>query len=234
MAITTSRPTTNSANPAGASGREQPGRKPAGGVRAASGRRRQVPLVVVGVLLVVGCALGFADASLSLAAHEDVLVVAQPLAAGQVLTATDLRAVRVSTGTGLAVVPAGEEASVVGRPAAVPLVAGVLLSPGELGTGSAVASGSDVVAVALKAGLFPPDLAPGDRVQVVPVVTSASSTATASGSPVDAIVLGVEAAPASSNAATVFSLQVPKTDADGVASLAAAGEASLVQLGAGS
>ena len=47
-----------------------------------------MPLVVVGVLLVVGCALGFADASLSLASHEDVLVVAQPLAAGQVLTSS--------------------------------------------------------------------------------------------------------------------------------------------------
>jgi len=50
----------------------------------------------------------------------------------------------------------------------------------------------------------------------------------------EATVLALQAAPASSNAATVFSLQVAKTDADGVASLAAAGEASLVQLGAGS
>ena len=58
----------------------------------AAGRRRQVPLVVVGVLLVIGCALAFADASLHLGSREEVLVVAQPLAAGQVLTAGDLRA----------------------------------------------------------------------------------------------------------------------------------------------
>ena len=210
----------------GTRGGPSPARKP--------GRHRQTPLVVVGVLLVVGCALGFADASLSLASHEDVLAVAQPVAVGQVLTAGDLRPVRVSTGAGLAVVPAGEEASVVGRPVAVALVAGALLVPGEIGTGSPAASGADVVAVALKAGLFPPDLAPGNRVQVVPVVTSASSTPTASGSPVDATVLGVQAAAASSNADTVFSLQVASSEADGVASLAAAGEASLVQLGAGS
>ena len=193
-----------------------------------------MPLVVVGVLLVVGCALGFADASLSLASHEDVLVVAQPLAAGQVLSSSDLRAVRVSTGTGLDVVPVGSEASVVGRPAAVPLVAGALLTQGEVGAAPPTSAGADLVAVALKAGLFPPDLAPGDRVQVVPVVTSASSTATAPGSPVNATVLGVEAAPAASNTATVFSLQVAKTDADAVASIAAAGEVSLVQLGWGS
>ena len=63
-----------------------------------SGRHRQLPLVVVGVLLVVGCALAFTDASLHLGSREEVLVVAQPLAAGQVLTTGDLRAVRVSTG----------------------------------------------------------------------------------------------------------------------------------------
>ena len=230
MAIATSRPSTNGRPTAdGAKAGGTPARR-----RVGPGRRRQMPLVVVGVLLVVGCALGFADASLSLASHEDVLVVAQPLAAGQVLTSSDLRAVKVSTGTGLDVVPTGAEASVVGRPAAVPLVAGALLTRGEVGAGSPVNAGEDVVAVGLKAGLFPPGLAPGDRVQVVPVVTSSSSTATAQGSPVNATVLGVEPAPAASNAATVFSLQVSKTDADAVASLAAAGEVSLVQLGTGS
>ena len=230
MPIATPRPSINGRQTAdGAKGGRTPGRQPVG-----PGRRRQMPLVVVGVLLVVGCALGFADASLSLASHQDVLAVTQPVAVGQVLTTTDLQSVRVSTGAGLAVVPAAEEASVVGRPVAVALVAGALLVPGEIGTASPVASGADVVAVALKAGLFPPDLAPGDRVQVVPVVTSASSTPTVSGSPVDATVLGVQAAAASSNADTVFSLQVASSGADGVASLDAAGEASLVQLGAGS
>ena len=43
-----------------------------------SGRRRQLPLVVVGVLLVVGCALAFADASLHLGRRQAVLVVAEP------------------------------------------------------------------------------------------------------------------------------------------------------------
>ena len=230
MPIATPRPSINGRQTAdGAKGGRTPGRQPVG-----PGRRRQMPLVVVGVLLVVGCALGFADASLNLASHEAVLVVAQPLAAGQVLTTSDLRAVKVSTGTGLQVVPVGAEASLVGRPVAVPLVAGALLTQDEVGARSPVTAGADVVAVGLKAGLFPPDLAPGDRVQVVPVVTSSSSTAAASGSPVDATVLGVEPAPAASNAATVFSLQVASTDADGVASLAAAGEVSLVQLGAGS
>ena len=219
------------------------GQRAAEGARAAGGRgptsrrHRQLPLVVVGVLLVIGFALAFADASLHLGSREQVLVVAQPLAAGQVLTSGDLRAARVSTGSGLQVVPAAEESSVVGRRVAVPLVAGAVLTSSEVGAASPVGSGSDVVAVGLKVGGYPPDLAPGDRVQVVPV-TSASSGSGAgsvtSGSPVAATVLAVDVAPAGSGSPTVFSLQVSSGDADEVAALAAAGQASLVEVGSGS
>jgi hypothetical protein len=215
------------------------GRQASNGARPATarprpaGRRRQVPLVVVGVLLVVGCALAFTDASLHLGSREEVLVVSQPLA-GQVLTPGDLRAAKVSTGTGVSVVPVAEESTVVGRNVAVPLVAGALLTADEVGSASPVGSGSDVVALALKAGSFPPDLSPGDRVQVVPVSSPSggADTSSSAGSPLAATVLAVEPAPADSDSGTVFSLQVPRSDADEVASLAAAGEASLVQVGA--
>ena len=126
--------------------------RPAGARGRPAARRRQLPLVVVGVLLVIGGALAFADASLHLGSREEVLVVSEPLAAGQVITSSDLETVRVSTGTGLQVVLAGDEASVVGSPVAVPLVAGSLLTRAEVGSTAPVASGSDVVAVGLKAG----------------------------------------------------------------------------------
>ena len=229
MAISTARTSANGQQTAGGARTPRP--------RPASGRHRQTPLVVVGVLLVLGCALAFTDASAHLGSRQDVLVVAEPLAAGQVLTTGDLRSARVTTGGGLDAIPAAEESAVVGRAVAVPLVAGALLTSGEVGSASPVGGGSDVVAVALKAGGFPPDLAPGDRVQVVPVVSSSSgstSGASSSGSPVAATVLTVEAAPADSDSGTVFSLQVAKGDAEEVASLAAAGQAALVQLGAGS
>jgi len=209
----------NDARPVGARGRP-------------AGRRRQVPLVVIGVLLVIGGALAFADASLHLGSREEVLVVAQPLAAGQVLTSSDLQAVRVSTGNGLEAIPVAGEAGVVGRPVAVPLVAGALLTRSEVGATAPVASGSDVVALGLKSGQYPPDLAPGDRVQVVPVASS-SSSGTVTGSPVRATVLAVDVAVADSAGPTVFSLQVSTSDADEVAALAAAGEASLIQVGSG-
>ena len=192
---------------------------------------------MVGVLLVLGCALAFTDASVHLGSREEVLVVDQPVAAGQVLGAVDLRPARVSTGSGLDVVLSGDEVSVVGRRAAVALVAGSLLSPAEVGSAPPVASGFDVVAVGLKAGAYPPELAPGDRVQVVPVVSSSSgATGTggvSTGSPVGATVLSVVPAASGSSAPTVFSLEVSTTDADEVAALAAAGQASLVEVGAG-
>lgn len=201
-------------------------------------RHRQLPLVMVGVLLVLGCALAFADASLHLGSREEVLVVAQPVAAGQVLSGGDLRTARVSTGSGLDVVLAGQESTVLGRRAAVPLVAGSLLTASEVGSPPAVGSGYDVVAVGVKPGAYPPEIVAGDRVQVVPVTsTSSAGTGTASvtsGSPVGATVLAVAAAPADSDTPTVFSLQVSTGDADEVASLSAAGQASLVEIGAGS
>ena len=58
------------------------GARPAGTRGRPAARRRQLPLVVVGVLLVIGGALAFADASLHLGSREEVLVVSAPLAAG--------------------------------------------------------------------------------------------------------------------------------------------------------
>ena len=73
-----------------------------------AGRRRQVPLVVLGVLLVVGFALAFTDASLHLGSRQEVLVVDQPVAAGQMLKTGDLRAAPLTTGSGLDAVSVAE------------------------------------------------------------------------------------------------------------------------------
>jgi SAF domain len=217
--------------------------RPAGLRPGGSKRHRQLPLVVIGVLLVIGGALAFADASLHLGSREQVLEVTRPLAAGQVVQSSDLRTVRVSTGNGLPVLLASEEPSVLGRPVSVPLVAGALLTPSEIGATVPVASGSDVVAVGLKAGQYPPDLAAGDRVQVVPVTLSSSSPESVTGDagsgsasaehPVSATVLAVDVAPADSDNPTVFSLQVSTASADKVAALASANQASLIQVGSG-
>jgi hypothetical protein len=200
-------------------------------------RRRQVPWIVAGVVLVVGCALAFGLASLRATGGEEVLAVAVPVPAGQPVSASDLRVVRVSPAAGLQPVAAGAEATMVGRPAAVALVPGTLLTGADVGAPSAAAAGTAVVAMALKAGAYSPSLGPGDQVEVVPVATSTSGAASPLAGqlrPVAAVVMGVEAAPSGSSADAVVSLQVDPADAAEVAQLGAAGQAVLVQLPAGS
>ena len=198
-------------------------------------RRRQVPWIVAGVLLVVGCALAFGVASVRASHGEQVLAVARSVPAGHVVQPGDLRVVKITPTAGLDPVPALSESSTVGRPAAVALVAGTLLTPADLGTPSG--GSGDVVAVALKAGAYPPSLGPGGRVDVVPVVGSSSSgSAPVSGQSgsIGAVVLSVDATPAGSSADAVVSLQVNPADADEVAALAAAGQIALVELPSGS
>ena len=202
-------------------------------------RRRQVPWIVAGVLLVVGCALVFGVASLRVAKGERVLAVTRGVPVGQVLEASDLAVVSVSPQAGLDPLPASAEAGFLGRPVAVALVAGTLLAPADLGSPPPGSSGADVVALAVKAGAFPPSLGPGERVEVVPVSggpgTTSGSTGPISGplQPVKAVVVAVDAAPAGSSAEAVVSLDVAPSDATEVASLAAAGEAALVLVASG-
>ena len=99
-----------------------------------------------------------------------------------------------------------------------------------------------MVAVGLKAGAYPPDLAPGDKVQVIPVTsasgssvagagpTSSSAGPTAQG-PLPATVMAVQGPSAASGSPAVVSLVVARSDAAEVASLAAAGEVALVEVG---
>ena len=199
-------------------------------------RRRQVPWIVAGVLLVVGCALAFGVASVRAAQGVQVLAVARSVPAGQVVQPDDLQAVKVTPTAGLDPVRAASESSVVGRPATVGLVAGTLLTGADVGAVSPGAHG-DVVAAALKAGAYPPSLGSGDVVDVVPVVSSSSSgtgpVSAASGS-MRALVLSIDSTPASSSAAAVISLQVNPSDSGQVAALAAAGDIALVELPSGS
>ena len=199
-------------------------------------RRRQVPWIVAGVLLVVGCALAFGVASVRAAQGVQVLAVARSVPAGQVVQPGDLQAVKVTPTAGLDPVRAASESSVVGRPATVGLVAGTFLTAADVGALSPGAHG-DVVAAALKAGAYPPSLGAGDVVDLVPVVSSSSSgtgPVSASSGSIRAVVVSIDSTPASSSAAAVISLQVNPSDSGQVAALAAAGEIALVELPSGS
>jgi len=203
------------------------------------GRRRSVPLAAGGVVLVVACALVFADAWLQAGHRQPVLALSQPLAAGQVITAADLETVRVSAAGPVSLVPASRQAEVVGSTAAVSLPAGSLLAGSDIGTPPPV-KGQVRLGVALKPGQYPPDLAAGQDVDVLATPAAAASGSSSSGStpaalPVgQAVVLSVSPAAASSGSGnTIVEIQVPADAMPQVAAANAAGQIALATIPAG-
>src|SRR5436190_17301556 len=83
-------------------------------------RQRSIPLAVLGVLLCFLGALVFGALHLRLDHRASVLALARPVAAGQVIHASDVREVRVSA-DGLDTIASTDRASVIGHVAAVPL-----------------------------------------------------------------------------------------------------------------
>jgi len=203
-------------------------------------RRRSVPLAAAGVVLVVVCALVFAEGWLQAGNRQPVLALAQPVAAGQVITSADLEVVRVSAAGPVSLVPASRQAEVVGSTAAVALPAGSLLAGSDIGT-PPPARGQVRLGVALKAGQYPPDLAAGQDVDVLATPasgtsgSSSASSGTGAALPVgEAVVLSVS--PASSSSATgetVVELQVSQDAMPQVAAANATGQIALATIPAG-
>lgn len=203
-------------------------------------RRRSVPLAAGGVVLVVVCALVFAEGFLRAGNRQPVLALSQPVTAGQVITSADLETVRVSAAGPVSMLPASRQAKVAGSTAAVSMPAGSLLTGSDIGTPPPV-KGQVRLGVALKPGQYPPDLAAGQDVDVLATpasgTTSSPSGAGSAGAalPVgQAVVLSVSApSAASSSGDTVVELQVPADAMPQVAAASAAGQIALATIPAG-
>jgi hypothetical protein len=183
--------------------------------------------VVIGALLVLSCTLGFALVLTHLDQRHGVVSLARPVTVGQTLSSADLRVVSVVTDVGVSVIPGSEVSTLIGRVVASSLPAGALLTPAELGPASVPAVGSAIVAELLKPGAFPPDLAAGAQVLVLPAPSAADGPVSAGASTPLAIVpagwsatvLSVEAL--GDEQGSVVSLQLAVSDARAVASTSA-------------
>jgi hypothetical protein len=203
-------------------------------------RRRSVPLAAGGVVLVVVCALVFAEGWLQAGHRQPVLALAQPVTAGQVITAADLETVRVSAAGPVSLVAASTKAEVAGSTAAVSMAAGTLLTEADIGTPPPV-KGQVRLGVALKPGQYPPDLAAGQDVDVLATPASGTtSSSSGSGAPGAALPVGVAVvlsvsvpSAASSSGDTVVELQVPSDAMPQVAAASAAGQIALATIPAG-
>lgn len=193
------------------------------------GRRRRVPYLLLGVLLVAVCAAGGVLTGMQLGDRENVLALARPVPVGQVLTAQDLTQVSVAEDSTIDVLPAAAASSVVGQPVAYSLPAGSLVTRAVLGAPQVPAPGDAIAAIGLKPGQFPPELTPGTRVAVL--VTPGQPTSTnEQTSSWTAVVTGI--AGDETEQVTVVSLQLSDPDARELAS-APEGQLSLVAIAGG-
>jgi hypothetical protein len=200
MALTSTRPQTGLEDRATVKP-SRAGRGPWRGAR----RRRRLPFVALGGLLVIGCVLAYAFGAVRLGDRVQVLAVARPVAAAQTLTVADLREVSAARDPSVELVLAADAGRVVGRAAVVPLLPGTLLTSALVGDAAFPPSGKAVASVALKPGSYPQGLAAGARVTVYvtavavgagaqPAPVASTSPAGSTSARLRAVVLGVDLA----------------------------------------
>jgi hypothetical protein len=185
--------------------------------------------VAFGALLILACTSATAVLLNTAGARQPVLAVAHRVTAGSTIARGDLSEVQVAADSGVATVPSSERTQLVGQVAAVDLLPGALLAPGQIEVRTSGTSDRAVVGAAVKEGQYPPGLRQGDRVLLVevPLVSAQGATAdTGTTQPVLASVLSV--APAQSEGAVTVALAVVPDRMQSVAVDAARGQLSIV------
>jgi hypothetical protein len=125
-------------------------------------------LMAGGVAVILAGALLGALAMGSGRDSHQILVAAHPIAAGEVMSTDDVRAVEVSGAPNFLSTPPSAIARVVDRVAATPIAAGAVITDDQFRIRQSAPRGSALVGVVLEPGALPtPDLRYGDAVQVM-------------------------------------------------------------------
>jgi hypothetical protein len=190
----------------------------------------------MGVLLVLACTVGGVVWSLAAGDRQRVLALTRPVPVGRLLSTADLREVSIAADPAMSTMAASQASTVIGRALATSLPAGSLLTPDVLGAALVPSAGQAIIALALKPGMFPPELTPGALVAVVFVPSSATGPSSAYAPPGtsatwQAIVTGVTAR--ADDQITVVSLQLPEAAARQVAAVPAGQLSVMVLPGSG-
>ena len=186
-----------------------------------------VMLVLLGGLVVMMALPRYAE-------RRDVLVMARPVKAGQLLVAQDLTTAKIAAGPEVSTIAGGDAARVVGRIARADLAAGVALAPSLVAEDTGFGSGQALVGLALKTGQMP---AAGIQVgQSVTIVGTPGTAAGQGGVWASASFPGVVASMGAKDpatGATVLDVRVPVADAAKVARLASTGNLAVLALPVG-
>ena len=190
------------------------------------GRRVRVPEIVVGVLVTVVFALGAVLWHLSAVEKVPALAADSQIKRGDVIDASDVRVVYVSSDDAVARLDSSQISRVAGRVALVDLAEGTLLTPSVVADAAAVKDGDGVVGLSLDPGAYPArGLATGDRVNVVRTADVADLDAKPTLIARNATVFAIDEL---SSDRLLVSILTSEGDADAVAADAGAGELRLV------
>ncbi len=163
----------------------------------------------------------------SLGNTQEVVVARVDVPRGQVITADDLRLVRIGVDPSVSVVPASQAAGLVGQRAAVDLRAGQLLVPGSVTSQVYPQPGMSTVGLSLLAAQLPSEpLRVGDRVRVVSTPGAQGDVSPSALVVFDGMVVAVSARDASGS--TDVTVQVESSVAAEVAARSATGKVALV------
>lgn len=132
-------------------------------------QRRVVAELALGMLLVVGGAVGVLAWHRQAVQSQTVLVTARDLTRGMVLTAADVTGATVTGARGLTVLAPHQAGAVLGATLVADLPAATPLTPGMVEHRQRPGVHEALVSVALRPGEAPVDLAAGDVVRLVSV-----------------------------------------------------------------
>lgn len=155
----------------------------------------RLPEVVLGVMLVAGCALAAVIWQQRADTTTTIVVAGRAIPRGTEITAADLRGAEIGGETG-AMVSGQDALTLIGRVAVVDIGADVPMTMSLLADAQPLGVDEALTSVALAPGRLPPDLAAGDDVRIV-IITDAGPSAepvtSLIGEP--AVVWAVDAAP---------------------------------------
>jgi hypothetical protein len=141
--------------------------EPVDGDVAVSRTPRRLPEMLIGMVLVVGGALGGVVVFQRSSDRVVVVGAAHDLSRGTILTRSDVIAVEVGSLPSGAAVPGTEAGSLLGQRLLVDLPAGVPISPQIVASDELLGPNEALIPVALERGAVPSGLGRGDVVRVV-------------------------------------------------------------------
>lgn len=181
--------------------------------------------MIIGVIVLLLCAMQTAAVYSRIGDRQSVLALARPVEEGHVITNADLKATRIAVDSGVRTVPVGQRGDVVGRVATARLVPDSILNPQLITNSAALPPGKATVGASLKPGQFPAGMHTGDPVLLV----ATPSNDAAAAPPVNAAVSSVQGATDQSGT-TSASFVVDQESAAAIATAGAGGNLVAVVL----